>query len=160
MPIERYGIRCTNLFMLLLFENEGIFALLSWIHTFWLHQRANTRVHAPHWATPRANIAPRRCVVNYKYEHTRVYACKLPWRLYPLVERDLRKRIWLDEISTPTFKVHWFELLRTSAYARTYARRTVRWEYERFNVCARIRAHTRVYTRARSMNPALKSKFW
>ena len=51
---------------------------LSWIHTFWLHQRAYT----PRWATPRANIAPRRCVVNYKYEHTRVYACKLLWRLY------------------------------------------------------------------------------
>ena len=37
------------------------------------------------------------------------------------------------------------------AHTRVYARIIVRWEYERFSVCARIRAHTR----ARSMNPAL-----
>ena len=106
---------------------------------------ARTRAYAPHWAMRRANIAPRRCVVNYKYEHTCVYACKLPWRLYPLVERDPRKRIWLDEISTPALKV------QLGVRTRVYARRTVRWEYERFNVCACICA----YTRARSMNPAL-----
>ena len=107
---------------------------------------ARIRAYAPRWATPRANIAPRRCVVNHKYEHTRAYACKLPWRLYPFIERDPRKRIWLDEISTPALKVQLGWTLR-----RTYARRIVRWEYERFSVCARMCPHTR----ARSMNPAL-----
>ena len=35
------------------------------------------------------------------------------------------------------------------AHTRVYARRTVRWEYERFSVCARIRAHTREYARTK-----------
>ena len=104
------------------------------------------RAYAPRWTTPRANIAPRRCVVNFKYERTRVYACKLPWRLYPLVERDPRKRIWLDGISTPALKVQlgW-------TFRRTYARIRAQnctlgvWTVQRM----------RAYTRARSMNPAL-----
>ena len=106
---------------------------------------ARIRAYAPHWATSIANIAPRRCVVNYKYEHTRVYACKWPWRLYPLVERDPRKRIWLDEISTPALKV---QLVWT--LGRTYARIRAQnctlgvWTVQRM----------RAYTRARSMNPA------
>ena len=78
-----------------------------------LHQRAL----APRWATPRANVASRRCVVNFKLERTRVCARKLPWRLYPLVERDHRKRISLAEISTPALKAHLASTLR-----RTHAR--------------------------------------
>ena len=92
---------------------------------------ARIRAYAPRWATPRANIALRRCVVTFKYERTRVYACKLPWRLYPLVERDPRKRIWLDGISMPALKVQLGWTLR-----RTYARITVHCEYEGFSVCA------------------------
>ena len=61
------------------------------------------------WAT--------QLVLNYKYEPTRVCARKLPWRLHPLVERDPRKRIWLDGISTPVLKVQLAWTL-----GRTYAR--------------------------------------
>ena len=66
--------------------------------------------------------------------------CKLPGRLYPLVERDPRKRIWLDEISTPALKVQLGWTLR-----RTYNCTLGVWTVQRI----------RVHTRARSMNPAL-----
>ena len=56
------------------------------LDSYFLTPSTRTRVYinadAPHWATPRANIAPLRCVVNYKYEHMRVCAHKLPWCLY------------------------------------------------------------------------------
>ena len=117
---------------------------------------ARTRAYAPHWATPRANIAPRRCVVNYKYEHTRVYACKLPWCLYPLVKRDPRKRIWLDEISTPALKVQLvWTLGRTYARIRAYTRAELYAGSMNGSTYARVCACIRAYTRARSMNPAL-----
>ena len=107
------------------------------------------RAYAPRWATSRANIAPRRCVVNYKYQHTRVYACKLPWRLYPLVEHDPRKRIWLDDISMPALKVQLvWTLGHTYARMRTYAYvKIVRQKYEQCSACARTCAYTRAYVR-------------
>ena len=106
---------------------------------------ARIRAYAPHWATSIANIAPRRCVVNYKYEHTRVYACKLPWRLYPLVERDPRKRIWLDEISTPALKV---QLVWT--LGRTYARIRAYTRAELYAGSMNCSAYVRVYARIRA----------
>ena len=91
-----------------------------------------------------AKIAPRRWVVNYKYERTRVCARKLPGRPYPLVERDPRKRIWLDEISTPALKVQLGWTLR-----RTYARIRAYTRAELYAGSMNGSAYTRVYARTK-----------
>ena len=124
---------------------------------FILFDFINARIcaYAPRWATPRANIAPRRCVVNYKYEHTRVYACKLPWRLYSLVERDPHKRIWLDEISTSSLKVQvGWTLRRTYAHVRAYTRA------ELYAGSMNGSAYTRAYARIRAHEVWIQLNFF
>ena len=80
------------------------------------------------------------------WTYARIYACKLPWRLYPLVERDPSKRIWLDKISTPALKVQ-LGWTPQRTYARIRAQNCTLgvWTVHRMQAytraCARIRTH-------------------
>ena len=89
----------------------GEHQVLIWIHTSCARMR-----HAGQHLGPILRRADALWILSMN-----VYVCKLPWRLYPLVERDPRKRIWLDGISTPALKVQLgWTLRRTYARIRTY----------------------------------------
>ena len=97
----------------------------------------------------RANIAPHWCVVNFKYERTRLYAYKITmasifvgwawplqthligWNINTCLESSAGLNSWAY----------------VRAYACVYACKNVLQKYEQCSVCTRTRAYTRAYTR-------------